>query len=536
MLGQTSITFDTQDEYYYRILQVAGISDDDASYHLRPYEYDQSVDVPHPLQSWYATDARIDQSAWGTDLLFHEPVLFQSYNTTVPRGANDGAVWQGRGYNTALSAGIRGKAGPLHVKFQPVVGMAQNLRYDLAPYPAFNNQVYNYRLIKIDYVQRYGPDSHQWADLGDSYVELQAFGLRSGISNEKVWTGPAVYNPLLFGYNAPGFLHFHLSSNGPIETVIGNFEFSYLYGALEVSDYFEGVEGRTGIRSNLTSVKNLLFSYSPSFASGLSLGVSRVFQESWPTSFSQISSEVFKIFEPFIKSKLATEDNPSGYSVDNQMATVFGRWVFPDAGLDTYFEFGRNDHNYDLRDFRALPNHHRAYVLGFIKTFHLSRNRILAVNYEMTQHEPPRSANILGGIGLDWHAHAGQIQGFTQKGQLIATEFGPGNNVQSLAVHLFGDNRIVGARLARIERHNGRMIEKFSFVQQANSKEVEPHEVRNTEFLLGLQLSTVIGSGIEISVALDQSYIMNQHYLYKNDLFNTRFGVTLRKNITGWAR
>lgn len=536
MLGQTSITFDTQDEYYYRILQVAGISDDDASYHLRPYEYDQSVDVPHPLQSWYATDARIDQSAWGTDLLFHEPVLFQSYNTTVPRGANDGAVWQGRGYNTALSAGIRGKAGPLHVKFQPVVGMAQNLRYDLAPYPAFNNQVYNYRLIKIDYVQRYGPDSHQWADLGDSYVELQAFGLRSGISNEKVWTGPAVYNPLLFGYNAPGFLHFHLSSNGPIETVIGNFEFSYLYGALEVSDYFEGVEGRTGIRSNLTSVKNLLFSYSPSFASGLSLGVSRVFQESWPTSFSQISSEVFKIFEPFIKSKLATEDNPSGYSVDNQMATVFGRWVFPDAGLDTYFEFGRNDHNYDLRDFRALPNHHRAYVLGFIKTFHLSRNRILALNYEMTQHEPPRSANILGGIGLDWHAHAGQIQGFTQKGQLIATEFGPGNNVQSLAVHLFGDNRIVGARLARIERHNGRMIEKFSFVQQANSKEVEPHEVRNTEFLLGLQLSTVIGSGIEISVALDQSYIMNQHYLYKNDLFNTRFGVTLRKNITGWAR
>ena len=35
------------------------------------------------------------------------PKWFNSFNTASPYGQNDGALWQGKGYNTSLTAGIR---------------------------------------------------------------------------------------------------------------------------------------------------------------------------------------------------------------------------------------------------------------------------------------------------------------------------------------------------------------------------------------------------------------------------------------------
>ena len=534
---QGNTTLNPDDDYYLRILQIAGITEDASSYHLRPYLYDRVGETEHPLINWYDSGEGNDGHRKNVSINYHEPVLFQSYNTGLPRGANDGPIWQGRGYNSAFTIGVSGNLGPLHWKFQPVIGFAQNRAYELAPYEPFNNQIYNYRLTRIDFVQRYGPDTYQWADIGESYVDLRFIGLRAGISNEKVWIGPAVHNPLLFGYNAPGFLHGHLSSNGPVETWIGNFEFSYLYGAFRVSDYFEGISGnRDLVLANITSVKNLMFSYSPSFADGLSVGASRVFQERWPASFSDILSSFSKIFEPLTKEQLATEDNPTGYSLDNQMITVFARWIFPNQGLDVYGEFGRNDHNFNMRDFRALPNHHRAYLIGLIKTFQLSGERLLAVNYEMNQHEPPRSANILGGAELSWHPHGGQIQGFTNRGQLVSTEFGPGNNVQSLSVKLYQPNKVMGLRVARIERDNTRFFDDLPLVTQINDGRRESINFRTVEFMLGLEYATEIGPGLQVMFNLDQSFVINQHHIYKNDVFNSRLGVTIRKNIEGFLR
>ncbi|MCR4952658.1 MAG: hypothetical protein K6A43_01170, partial [Treponema sp.] len=40
-------------------------------------------------------------------LKIYGPEWFNSYNTATPYGQNDGALWQGRGYNTSLTAGLR---------------------------------------------------------------------------------------------------------------------------------------------------------------------------------------------------------------------------------------------------------------------------------------------------------------------------------------------------------------------------------------------------------------------------------------------
>ena len=42
---------------------------------------------------------------------------------------------------------------------------------------------------------------------------------------------------------------------------------------------------------------------------------------------------------------------------ENQLASLFARWVLPGAGFEIYGEFGREDHSANLRDFLSEPDH-----------------------------------------------------------------------------------------------------------------------------------------------------------------------------------
>ena len=198
-------------EYYYRILQVSGLSDVSGSFTLRPFSPRGESDDWHPWHStgYFSNEKKVSSSSRHFHLNLFEPVFFQSYNTQVPRGANDGAIWQGKGYNMAVSAGVYAKAGPLYIFFRPQAGMAQNLEFDLGPYPPAEIGVvtedyfgeateFAYRGFRgiIDYVQRYGDATFNWFDLGQSSVELRYSGLRLALSNTLIWTGPAVHNSL----------------------------------------------------------------------------------------------------------------------------------------------------------------------------------------------------------------------------------------------------------------------------------------------------------------------------------------------------
>jgi hypothetical protein len=85
-----------------------------------------------------------------------------------------------------------------------------------------------------------------------------------------------------------------------------------------------------------------------------------------------------------------------GSDPDNQIMTAFARWQFPEAGFEVYGEYGRNDHYQNRRDLRLQPDHARAYMMGFIKVFEVSQNRLLAINAEVTQIEDMRSSIARG--------------------------------------------------------------------------------------------------------------------------------------------
>ena len=55
----------------------------------------------------------------GLKLKLFGPEWFNSYNTTAPYGQNDGALWQGRGYNTSFTTGVRLEGYGFEATFKP---------------------------------------------------------------------------------------------------------------------------------------------------------------------------------------------------------------------------------------------------------------------------------------------------------------------------------------------------------------------------------------------------------------------------------
>ena len=53
------------------------------------------------------------------------PDWYNSFNTAAPYGQNDGALWQGRGYNTSLTAGARFEAYGLELTLKPQISFSQ---------------------------------------------------------------------------------------------------------------------------------------------------------------------------------------------------------------------------------------------------------------------------------------------------------------------------------------------------------------------------------------------------------------------------
>jgi hypothetical protein len=550
--AQTLYSIDTQSDYYYRLLQVSGKSFDNASFTVRPFEPEFRTLIDHPWRSFvsYTPQNVLPSSLQNQFKTFvFEPVLFQSYNSTLPRGLNDGAIWQGKGYSSALSFGVKAQFGIVHLKFKPIIGFAQNQSYDLGPYPVVGGSEYAYRIRPdIDLVQRFGDSAWSWFDLGDSYLDVRYRGWHAGFSNQRVWNGPATLYPLQFSYQGPGFLHGFIGTYRPVETPIGHFEMRYLYGGVKKSDYFVARLGNT-----MTSINALIVAYSPSFMKGFTIGGQRQFMEEYPTDFAELQRQITKMVNPFTKVSLQTEDNPRGWEPDNQMAAIFARYVLPKSGFEWYMEFGRNDHNADWRDFRMQPDHLSATVFGIIKTFDFSRDRLLAMNLELTKTESlrgaftrglgnnPTSPDQLGLLG-SWYTHAWQTVGFTNRGQMLGSGFGPGGNQQTLRADIYYPEGKWGVRLTRMVYHNT-LVDNvttsrnyYEMIIAQNPDLPERWELRNTEFVLAVDHTRMVKYGIEIAASVELSRILNHQYLRGNDLWNTRFELILRKRIKGGLR
>src|SRR3989454_9381551 len=143
----------------------------------------------------WATRYEFGGSDWPRIALLR-PGLTLRGNSAFPFGANDGAVWAGRGLTTALDAGVSAGYGALTMTIAPLAFRAENASFTLMPGDtgrgAFREPFYGQIAVgTIDLPQRFGDRPYGMVDPGQSTVRVDAFGVAAGGSTANLDWGSA---------------------------------------------------------------------------------------------------------------------------------------------------------------------------------------------------------------------------------------------------------------------------------------------------------------------------------------------------------
>jgi len=362
--------------------------------------------------------------------------LFVSFNPDYPSGANDGPLWQGRGFNTSLQGGAEYRWGPLSLMLYPEVDLSQNLAYDtlggLGDYG-----------VGLDRVQRYGESSVVHLDWGSTEVRYTNDFVSVGVGTVPLILGAASRNHIILSNNAGGFPHLDLGTPGPLQTRWGDFEGTLLWGMLSDSSGYTDFE--TISPDSLRFFHALVLGYSPPFWPELTLGGARAFQSPWTTITP------FKVFESLVdtmwKADRGAYNGANGEEDIDQVAALYFELHYLELGLEAYLELARNDHASGLKDFLRQPDHSMGYVAGLRKTF-VTETGAWDVSYEQ--------ANLGLNYGTlvrptgSWYRRAANEAGYTLGGQVLGAAIGPGSNSNFLELGYSWDLHRVFSSVERI--------------------------------------------------------------------------------------
>ncbi|MDY5047112.1 MAG: hypothetical protein SPE87_05125, partial [Treponema porcinum] len=128
----------------------------------------------------------------GIFVKLYGPEWYNSYNTAAPYGQNDGALWQGKGYNTSLTAGVRLEAYGLELTVKPQLCWQENREFDIMP--SNTDSEYGYfwgygKNIGCDAPQRFGDSSFWTFDWGDTEIRYTWHTLTVGLGTQSIWLG-----------------------------------------------------------------------------------------------------------------------------------------------------------------------------------------------------------------------------------------------------------------------------------------------------------------------------------------------------------
>jgi hypothetical protein len=348
-----------------------------------------------------------------------------TFNSAYPYGANDGPLWAGRGLTVAASGGVSGHVGPLSFAIDPMAFSAANRPFELMPNGgtgllAFNNGTH---AGAVDFPQRFGDHAYSRFDPGNSYLRLDSRFISLGVSTANEWIGPATEYPFLLSSNAPGFPHLFVGTGDPWNIWIGRAQARIFWGRLDQSAY-SPVTGPAHYGGNYTGTVRLATSldlvFQPRGIPGLELGVARFFHVPYTVGSPNAAFWKKPFFVFFTKSEIAAGDT---VGVENQLASIFFRWVFPHSGLEVFGERGYEDQFYDFREFLENLDHDREYMIGLQKVLTTRVDgfdvlRVEVINYQLSTLALVR--RIEGAVYL----HSPLRQGHTNRGQLLGASAG----------------------------------------------------------------------------------------------------------------
>jgi hypothetical protein len=371
------------------------------------------------------------------------------HNSAYPRAMLNGLRWAGRGLSTEVGGGVAASWGPLSAALAPRLAHHENRPFKILPvtHPGTSSYAWYWRPTNIDWPQRFGAGTVSWIHPGESYVRLDAYGAALGFSTETLRWGPARRNPLLMSGGAPGFPHVFLGSARPVGVWIGDLSVELSWGHLAESDFFDDDPANdTRLLAGLVAALELRW------VPGLTLGFSRAYSRTLPPGGWPILDYITEPFAAPLSNKFGDE-----FAADNDMASVFARWIFPAVELEIYGEFARDDLWEDWTHLLMAPEHSGALTFGLQKLLPVGSDpddeRRVRVAAEVT------SLNISntqrGGTGdVLFYTHSRVAQGHTHRGQLLGAPIGPGSDAQSLELDFLAGRWIAGLHLERVRYNN----------------------------------------------------------------------------------
>ena len=422
-------------EMYLRALQVAGL--------VKLHPWGIRSFSPREVTRLLQTDSGSGPWQLSTDRLVAQltpggMTLRTVLNSSYPHGANDGAVWAGRGLTVSASAGFTFRAGPLSIMAAPTAFVSQNASFSLLDNGQTGVLAYNDGLfpLSVDRPQRFGDDAYGRIDPGTSGIRVDTRFITAGLGTFPMLWGPATEHPFIVGTNAPAMPHFFIGTGAPVYIGIGHAHARLIWGRLAQSDY-SPVTGSDRFLSDTTPGRARLAAgaalvFVPRGVPGLELGLTHFahvpFRPEGMDSFFWRSAFPDVLFK---KRLYATVGDSALAESKNELASLFARWVFPGAGFEIYGEHGHDDWYNDFRDLVQEPEHNRSYMIGFQKTFSGRAPVLSVLRGELMSHQMSHLARDRPGQGAVY-THFILRQGHTHRGQLLGASAGVGSAAGSL--------------------------------------------------------------------------------------------------------
>ena len=318
------------------------------------------------------------------------PELFMSGNTAAPYGQNDGVLWQGRGFNALLKGGVRFEGYGIELTLLPHFAFSQNAEFDYIQ-PNYSGPQFikytdkaekygYYGARNIDATQRFGDKPFFDWDFGDSEIRYTWKTLTAGFGTQAIWLGPAQLNPIIHSNNAASYPKLDIGLRRQTMTLpwlnwyIGDIEFRAWWGYLSESDWFDNDSSND---NNLITGISIAYSF-PYIFKGLTIGFNRIMLSKWNKK-NYIA--IFNLLWPFMFKQGFGDDE------EDQRASIILDYLLPAAGINIYFEWGRNDFSPDMYYVIRYPFHTESYTVGVKKTLSITSNLKGEILLEITKLE-----------------------------------------------------------------------------------------------------------------------------------------------------
>ncbi len=436
LYAQQGLLQQTQLNDYYRRLQLAGDTSIKSSFTLQPYQ-------PRFTEALFQQkkDSFRLQSVIGFTL---------QHNSALPYGYNDESLFPAIGFQQRFTAGVNFETKDFQLKLQPEWVNASNTDgKDLIPPPdnTLNNYWGKYFAMlanRIDMPSQFGNQQLSKVFAGQSAIRYKFGGFAAGVSTENIWWGPARYNALIMGNNAPGFLHANLTTTRPVATPIGVFEAQVIFGKLNAS----------GITP-------------PEFDRISQLGCPQCYEPAPDTktrnitgyvlSYSPKRMENFTVGMAYASYKYAD----TGLKAST-LGSLFFRYVMPKDHAEIYAEYGRSDKMMSpfamFKD--SVPY---GYTIGFRKMVPTrKRGDFISISAELSHLGLSKAKlifdpnNVFGPPNpnsYSWYTSSSIRHGYTNFGQVIGASIGPGSNSQTLNIAWVSGEKQIGMQLQRVMRN-----------------------------------------------------------------------------------